>query len=273
MPLVAPAVYSRVRQHNLTVSARSGATITAGGTAHVMGAWASLIDPVDEASYLLAIRAADVETAAADTSMLMDLGIGPSGGGSEVVILPFLDLGAADASISGMGKFWEFPVNISKGVRLSARAQSAIVSDTVTIAVYLHQRSLYPLPVSRWKEYGSVATSSRGTLVAPGNGAFGSWVSVGVTTTRRHNYWTVGYDQGGDVTLANAGGVLVELGYEVGAERLIGQFMFRQTNSEDLAGPFPSSPLYHPVPSGVQMRVRIASAETENRGIIIYAGD
>lgn len=276
-PVIVPPMLEQVRQTNLTAAARAGTTVTAGATAHTMGSPVSLIDPTDFPSYGIAVQITDVHTNAARTSFLMDLGFEPSGGGTFRVLLPFLDCWGAGigATQAEQPKGWVFPVYVPPGVRVSARAQAVIVSDTAVVSVWLAQKPLYPFIVLRWEAYGVVASASNGTPVTPANGAFGSWTQIpaSTTTSRAHNFWTAGYGGGTDTSISTIS-VLVEIGHGPSdPPQTIGTFQFRQYEGEAVGGPGPDTPIYHPVPSGQQLWARIASNETEVRTVIIYAGD
>jgi hypothetical protein len=273
MPVVAPAIFQRVFQSSLTASARAGATVTASATAHTMGSWASLIDPTNVPSYGIYVVVRDISGAAADTRFLIDIGIGPSGGGSEAVVLPFLDVGAADSATNALGKQWYFPIYIPTGLRVSARGQAVTGSDTCTVAIWLAQQPLFPYLVSAWDTYGENAAASSGTSVTAGNGVFGSWTQIVASTSRFHNLWHSGYSIGTDTTIV-AADTLVEIGHGPDSANVqsIGMWRYRQNASEALDGPMPEIPLYKPVPSGAGLFARIASAEAEARRVVIHAG-
>ena len=48
---------------------------------------------------------------------------------------------------------------------------------------------------------------------------------------------------------------------------------YRETAGEVILGMLPPVPLYMPVLAGAQLWARIQASHTENRGVIIYAGD
>lgn len=273
-PLALPPTVEQLRQTNLTAAARDGTTVTAGDPAHTMGSWTSLVDPTDIASYVLYISVRDIGGSAADRRYLLDVGFGPTGGGGTIqTLLSYLDCGAA-TSVAGVGVVWAMPAYIPSGVRLQARGQSNVVSRTATVVVHLAQRPLYPGQGSRWTTYGADAANSMGTSVTPGNGAFGAWTQIGGTTSRDHALWQVGYDLLGDSSVAGTGGVVVEVGHgATGSEKSIGLWQIIQGSAEQIGGPFPSVPIYHPVPSGATLWARIAGAEIEARGVIVYGGD
>src|SRR3972149_6002152 len=136
MPLAVPATFGQTHESNVTAADRNGATVTASGTAHVKGSWASCIDPTSRPSYGVTVIVTGIGVAATRSSFLIDIGIGPTGGGSEQVVIPNLDCWGACASGSNAhgAKSWYFPLYIPAGVRVSARGQASVVSDVANVA-------------------------------------------------------------------------------------------------------------------------------------------
>jgi len=273
-PIALPVSLGMNVQNNLSATARTGTSVTASGTTHTMGSWTSLIDPTTYDAYALYVAGEGLSGSGLRTSLLADIGGGPTGGGNERVLIPFLDFGYAQTiGNGGMANGWYFPLYIPSGLRISARAQASTASDVVVLRVAAYQRPLFDMRVSRWAQYGAQSGSSNGTSVTAANGAFGSWTNVGATTARAHHLWHVAYDGLADTTLT-ATGVVVEIGFtQDGGDRSIGTFGFAESNSEWIMGPSNPIPLYHSVPAGTQLRARIAAGHAEARGIIIYGGD
>lgn len=274
--LVIPPVIGGVGDTNLTAASRAGTTVTASGTAHVKGSYSSLIDPTTKPSYGFFVSVKEINVAATNTSMLLDIAYGPTGGGNEEILVLDLDVGGAGAStLNGSGKIWFFPVYIPTGVRVSARCQAAITSDTCQVAIFLNQDPAYRWACGAVTTYGEDEATSNGTSVTPANGSFGTWTQIGAGTdpVRAHRFWTVGYSIGTDTTAATAD-VLIEIGTGPDSSNVsvIGRFRFAQTASESVLGPFPLL-VYAPVVAGGELWARIASAEAEARRIIIYGMD
>lgn len=273
--LVLPPTIGRLPQTNLITTARSGTTITADAVIHTKGAWTSIIDPTSKPTYGIALSAVDVSGIGAVTSLLLDIGYGPTGGGNEEVVIPDLDCGAAALSIASQGKMHYFPVYIPSGVRVSGRCQAFISADTVIVSVWLFQDPPYPSVGGGVVAYGVDAANSCGTSVTPANNAFGLWTQIGATTdpVRAHRMWTVEYDLLADISCAGAD-LIVEIGTGPDASNVtaFGTFQFTQTTSENITGPMPHL-VYADVPAGAELWARIASGETEARGIVIYGID
>lgn len=272
LPVVVPSA-----THTNVVAGNSGTNITAGGTAHVKGAWASLIAETLKPSYGIWVHVSNVGASATNTSGLLDIGLGDVGGGNEVVVIPDLDIGAAGeiAVDTAGGKGYFFPVFIPAGVSIRARSQSVIVSDTVLVAVWLFQDTPYPWTCGSVSAYGVVSASSCGTLVPVANNAFGTWTQITSATDRDHRFWTVGFDQGGDTTL-QASLMNIRIGFGPSSSdvtEILTMMNFVSSSTEGIAGPMGPNLAYKPVPAGSTLFASIAGNHTESRGIIIYGMD
>lgn len=277
MPLVTPLVWGHggSTQSNLTASSRAGTTVTAGATAHTKGAWVSLIDPLNDNAFGLWIRVKSIATSATVTAFLIDFGYGPTGGGSEQVLLPNLNCAAVGvAATNSAAKNAFVPIYLPSGTRLSMRAQAAIASDTAVVAVWICQDPLYAQSAGPITDYGTTLASSRGTSVTGGAGAFGSWTQLTASTSRNHRYWAVGVGQAGDTTL-NDTDHLIELGVGPDSANVttIYQGAFETDNGEDISSVMPFLS-YAPVKSATALWARIAaSATTEIFDVIAYGMD
>lgn len=284
MPLVLPPSVAGVHETNITAAARAGTTVTASATANQKGSYTSLIDPTDFPSYGIWIAFRDVQVAAAIQNMLVDISYGPTGGGSEQIVIPDLNASNAPDGTTYVGAcFYHFPVYIPAGVRVSARCQASTASDTVLVAIWLDQNPLYGNPGGRVSVYGRVAASSRGTAVTPGAGAFGTWTELlneaaGSGLTRPHKYWVMSMDPNVDTTLTDDQYVLVELGIGPNNTNVtrLGQFRFQEEGNEGIVGPEPMI-IYAPATvdsTNLKLWARSAAAATGDiRGFMAWGID
>lgn len=272
--LVIPPGFGKKWETNLTAAARGGATIT-GGAANTKGSYTSLIDPTTRPSVGIHIAVYGLSAATTVTGFLLDIAYGPTGGGSEEVICPNLNVGAAD-STSSVPKVFFFPIPIPAGVRVSARGQGAVASDTCVVAIWLCQDEEYAGIGGKVADYGTNLTNSRGTSVTPASGSYGTWVDLtaGAGTLRNHRFWTVGMDQLADTSIALVT-ALCELGLGPNSgdvTPIAGPFRQMQHTSEIMFGMHP--PLaYAPVKAGSLLWAHLASGEAEARGLIAYGVD
>jgi hypothetical protein len=276
MSLYVPPGVAGKYESNLLPASRVGTQVTAHATIHTKGSWISLIDPTDEPSYGFWARFTGVAASAAVTSMLLDIGYGPTGGGSERIIWPNINLGATGVAEGGPYKWVFCPRYIPAGVRVSARSQALLTADTVSVSIWLCQRPLYPPDCcGDITDYGTVLASSRGTSVTPGASAFpATWTQLDATIDRAHRYWTVMIDQLADTTTTATTTLLVQIGYGPTSTdvTVIGEFAVVTSTSEEFGNTFPPL-IYKEVPAGGPLWCRIAAGTTEALGAIAYGMD
>src|SRR5687767_12189229 len=244
MSLCIPANALGPTETNLTAADRNGATITT-GVANTKGLYSAgqLIAATAEDAFGLTVIVSGIHVAAADTSYLLDIGIGPSG--SEVDLIQNLDCQGAPtvaASVAGY-KSWFFPVFIPKGTRVAARGQALAATDVANVSVYLHQAcNGWGMEVpTMWESLGHDLAASQGTSVTPGSGAFGSWTTILDPITKNYRWFHVGFDNLNDVTIAVNTDVLVEVGIgdTSAAVTTIGSWLYSKCAAEFIVGPCP----------------------------------
>jgi len=267
MTLALPVPAWLAFETNLTATPVAGAgnLITAAGTAHVKGAWTSCIDPVDYDSYGLWIGLNDSAVANTRTDQLLDIAIGPSGGGSEQVIVSNLICGwsaTGAASATYMGRRFFLPIFIPKGVRVSARIQALIVSDTMHLQIgLLGGESNLGWPICMgMDDYGVDTATSGGTSHTPGNsGAYSAYTNLGSTLSRNYK-GVLMLPQG---TMSDT--VMGSLAYYWQAaisSGTIASWQYETTTGENVTGPWPGQPFMAELPSGTQMQVRATCSGT-----------
>lgn len=273
MPLILPPALAGEFQTNLSVTARLGTTVTASATINTKGSYSSLIDPTDRESYGIWIRARDVSSANTLENLLLDIAYGPTGGGSEQIIIPNIDCGASGSNTGASGKKFFFPIYIPSGVRVSARCQSNVASNPVSAAIWLCQYALYPWQSGLIQDYGTDLANSRGTLVPNASDAFGAWTQLDAALDRPHRFWTAAVDMGSDTTGATID-CLIELGIGPSSADVtrIFQSGWHENSAEQMTGIFPLIG-YHVTPSGIALFGRLAGGGTESRGVIAYGMD
>src|SRR3990172_655186 len=176
MAFALPAVSNAIYENNFpaTPSLTPGASLSASATPHTKGSWQPIIDPVDFDSFGFWLQLTDSSATATQTDMLVDIAIGPTGGGSEQVIVSNLIAGWSQATsptigVNGRGFF--LPIFIQKGVRVSGRSQALITNDVVlAIVVLAGGRSGLGFPIcAGMDDYGINTATSGGTSHTPGN--------------------------------------------------------------------------------------------------------
>lgn len=264
-----PSVFGRSYQQ----TARGGVTLTS-GAAHTMGSYATLIDPVSFAVYGVLISVWGIAVSAAAQPALMDIAIAPTGGGNEQIVIPFLDVGSAEAATGEGSVTYFFPLYIPPGKALRARFQSITASDVCQVVahVFSHPPHGFSMAPQQYNQYGANAAASRGAAVTSGSGSFGTEVDVtaGAGTTRDHKLFSVGIDYGTNTGIT-AGRYRVRLARDTGAANIIGIWEFDCSSGEDNAGPFPGFPVCCHVPSGSLLYIDIEGAASEAMSAMVYA--
>ena len=254
-------------------TAKAGVTVTASSTIHTMGSWATLFDPLSYECFALAINISDVNGANTDTRSLLNIGIGPTGGGNEQVVIPYLDAGAASAGQS-RGKTYFFPLYIPSGKAVRAQLQSVVSSQTAQVIA--HAFELPPLGFAEdapqeWTQYGADSANSQGTAVTSGLVVYGTEAQITASTSRNHRWFHVGIDWGTN-TVINAGRYRVRLATDTAAADVIGIWEFNApTTAEDINGPFPNLPVCYPLPSGSALYIDVDGAAAEAMSAMVYA--
>lgn len=272
MPIVSPSSgFGRSYQQ----TASNGVTVTASATPHSMGNYSTLIDPLSYDCFGLFVNVNTIGGSGVNTSSLMDIAVAPTGGGSEDVVIPYLDVGAA-ATLNQGGKAYFFPLYVPAGKAIRARMQATVVSDTAVVVAHAYELPPHGFAEDapqQWTQYGANTGASRGTAVTSASGSFGTDVDItaGAGTTSAHRWFHVGLDFGTN-TAISAGRYRVRLARDASAADIIGVWDFTvPSTAEVLQGPLNSFPVCCPVSSGSLLRADIEGAAAEALSVIVYA--
>ncbi|MEM1938177.1 MAG: hypothetical protein QXH14_08445, partial [Candidatus Caldarchaeum sp.] len=144
--------------NTLVTTTKAGVTVTAGGTAHTMGAWTTVLSSLPFDCYALLINVFGINVAGGDSRYLVDIGVS-EGAGTERVVVPYLDVGGAAAS-AYFGRVHLLPLYIPAGSSVVVRGQSVTASKTCTVVAHalglpFHGFSDLVVPQT-WFQYGAV---------------------------------------------------------------------------------------------------------------------
>jgi hypothetical protein len=243
-----------------------GATATASATPHTKGAWAQLVASTSEEVALVVVRAVSVGTAATETSMLIDIGVGASG--SEAAIMENLAIGGASAGNANEFLMFMLPVRIAAGIRISCRVQALIASDTCSVTMGLSSvRARQTLPTSV-DVIGTSTADSRGTAFA---GSLGDWTQITASTAQRYRaIWLVPSVIGTDIISTNTN-MEIAVG-AAGSEVEIGRVFCTYANSEIVGHStrMLNVPIACDIPAGSRLSVKTpVSANPERYGVCL----
>jgi hypothetical protein len=234
-----------------------GTTVTGAGTAHTKGSWTSLIDPTTYDTYGLYLTIAGTNASATRTDALVDIGIGPSGGGSEQVIIPNMIAGwrGTANTLAAMGLY--LPMYIPAGVRVSARVQALQVSKQVKVGIWLEQgfNGVADDVYTICDAYGIDTSLSIGTSHLPGDlGAMSTFANLGSTLTR--DYGAVLLVPQGTLSDTVMRNDAYHWWVRAGTNgETVGGWYTTGNSAEATTGPYPGMPLDIALPSGTQLQV------------------
>ena len=165
-------------------STTAGVVITASGSTNTKGSYTEILSAANNtiASDSIVVYV-DGSEADAVARFLIDISVG--GAGSEVVLINNLH-NISNAGVVDITQLaYQFPVSIPAGVRISARCQSDIASETVRVWAVRSSGSLAnDSGLSAVESIGEETADTTGTIVAIGSAnTFGSWVEMTSSTS------------------------------------------------------------------------------------------
>ena len=281
MPLWVPNGGRSFSEDNVgAASAEFGTTVTANATPHAEGtSIAQLVASTGFLSYGITVMTCGTAAATASTRMLVDILIGA--GGSEIELIPNLLAGNKDLTSGATSDvaMYHFPIMIPAASRISARAQALIVSDTCTVAIWLHEQ---PRNVNGWygtrvTAYGVDGAASTGTSHSPGNGSYAAATQLTASTTNRIQYMQIGIDGLTDTTLSNSRG-LVRIGVGATPTYLVEDLPWHEsTTVESITNSWANfilSQMRFSIPAAQSLHVSAQrNVAAEARGFVVYGVD
>lgn len=160
-------------------STRPKVTVTASATPHTLGSWVELEPSASAATELFLSTDTSTSVNNADSSTLLQIGLGASG--SEVVWASLL------VGFRFGPSYYRIPGTIPSGSRIAARIQSAVISKTINIGPTLCpvKSPQFASPVSLG---ANTATSSGLVITDPGaSNTKGAWTDFTTSLTSRLN--------------------------------------------------------------------------------------
>lgn len=254
-------------------SNRPATTITASATPHSVGAWQQVVAALSaDVGFVRLTPTATIAASTTNTSVLVNLGVG--GAGSEVTVLPSLNLGYWSSTTDGQHPGWTFPLFIAAGSRVALQAQAAVISQSVGVRVEFFSPLPGLEPSTKVVALGAVTASSRGTALATpaANNTEGAWTQIHASTPEPFRALGVAFAGGSDTTL-NTGEGLVDIAVGAsGAEvPIIRDLMITTSLSEIVRS---VSPLVHPcsIPMGSRLAARWqhVSASGNSLDVVLY---
>ena len=182
----APRAYSQEFNYSGRPAVTWGTTLTGSATPHALPASPTQVtaSTAYDADWVkITIHATAV--AATVTDSLINIYLG--GAGAEVLFIPNLVAGWGADLGTDVPHVYQFPVRITRGVRISADLRNLIPSDTAQLMIDLYQTNGALWSGAGVDQVGAVTASSRGTTVTPGAASEGTFTTLG-TTNRLWRY-------------------------------------------------------------------------------------
>lgn len=259
MGLILPNRRQMIWQNNLSATPSStapGTTLTADASAHVKGAYQTLVTSTyNSRGFWLGIY--NTAASGADSSMMIDVAIG--GAGSEVVILPEFMCSMRPAGTDG--SYWTYwPLFIPKTTTVRARIQSLITVDTCSAVIILDGGMSDGFRTfTKADAYGTNAADSGGTTHTPGNsGAESTDANVGSTLSRNYGAVQLGLGTTGITTI---NGIFYHWELTDGTNTLA-EWYTADNTAETMHGPYPNAPIQVNLASGTQLQVQAEASGT-----------
>ena len=154
----------------------TGTAVASSSTVNVKGSWVQLVAATLRPSTGVAVFL----TGGSGFNFLVDIAVGAAG--SEVVVLPNLHLAALTSYPVAV---YPFPLAIPAGVRVSARAQASLASQSVQVGCLLIEEGLAAVPAfTRVTAYGANTAASSLTAATTGTtNTKGAWTQLVAATT------------------------------------------------------------------------------------------
>lgn len=238
-----------------------GTAFTAGGN-DADGAAVTLLSALGHDVHLLKLTMNGITTSTADGNAVADLLIDPAGGTSWTPLIDDLACGFANTALAGTlgvsaGGQYVFPLYIPAGASVGLRAKTAHTADITTGYAMIEVYGEPTRPEVWWCGQGVETlgvSDSKGTSVTPGtSNAWGSWTSVGSTTSRHLRSIQLGTN--GTDSGAVSQGYYFEVG--TGSVAIAAAPLARNITSGEAGYYITRQSLLHcNIPTGTQMQVR-----------------
>lgn len=241
-------------------STTPGASVTTGAAAATKGAPVELLSAATVAFdvFWLTIVAHGYAVNAGRSEGAMDI---LAGAATEDVLIPNLLFGNCGTWATGRHKWWDFPVYIPAGTRISVQAAGQRTATAFRVGIYAYGGVSCP----PWRVASKVVTYGvsvpGGTALTPGtSGAQGSFTQITAATSEAHWGIVPSLQAGNDTGLAaNALAMTVGVGAAT-EEQVGGPYSWTTETAETLMGPTPSFPMMEDIPSGTRLAARASAS-------------
>lgn len=227
-------------------------TLTASGTAHTKGAWATLFTaPADLCGFWLSVANPQAGATNTDSSMLLEVGIGNTGDAVDATVIPNVTLGHL-----GLRVIEYFPLFVRSGERVAGRIQAAVVSDTVGLIFVMNYAPRPPF----WAGFAGcdsigVDTATSGPVT--GDLTDSAWDEAIASTARAYKALTFHACLPPADTTSQGATIRVEVGIGgSGAEQILGEWLAETVTTETVLSVLGPPFIAVPIPAGSRLAIR-----------------
>jgi hypothetical protein len=247
--------------------AQGGVSITPSATAHTKGSWVELT-----AATLFEYSRVTVQINRTVSAANYHVDIGIGGAGAETVLIADLGFGGTATTTGWHATWWDFPIHVPKGSRLSSRCQSNIASGTATIVsiIGIGESFRTASGFSQVLCLGAVSATTRGVPINCGAAAntYGAWAEVSAATP--NNISAVSINLPYDLNTAKtSGGYGLEIGTGTAGNEvaIFSGWTFYGNVTTDVFLPVssPTFPMFIPQGSRVSVRGRSSVTDATDR--------
>lgn len=240
-----------------TFALTTSVNMTSDASAHTKGAYVEVIASTGGEVDRLLILSGASSSSTVNSSALMDIAVGAAG--SEVVVIPDVFIGYAPAAL-----WWDIPIAIPSGARISARYQSARTSTNCAIQVVALKRSNEAIqrPASYTVSIGTDTSTSQGVTLTSGAGSKGAYAELTSSCPVSLQGVQIGIGQASS-TNASSGTIRVDIAVgAAGSETvIIPDVQALGANTENIARNI-NAPFFWPVriPHGARIAARASNS-------------
>lgn len=250
-------------------------TATASATPHTKGSWTQVIAATTADVTMLEVQILGTSVAAADSSALLDIGIGAAA--AEVVVVANLAAGyrppASGNSVTPAGGY-TIPLFIPAGSRVAVRMQSVAISATATVRVKFGTAPFSKIPSTSVVTIGANTTTSRGVdLTVTTVNTKAAYTQITAATTEPFDGFMFGLQGGGDTTLATSTALVdIAVGASGSEVVMINDILVTTGSSETLMVQLPMLSFFrYPVPAGSRLAATVSRASSlDSFDLILY---
>ena len=181
-----PGAGARWKYDSSTPAATPGLSVTF-GVSNAEGSWVQIATSANIAQdvYGFMVECYALNSTGYSLNATLEVGVDPAGGSSYTSITGDLLVGASVGSATqGAGATYYFPLFIKSGSSVAVRGSTSYTSGTGRVRMVFFGRPARPelVRVGQYCEQVGAITNNVAVSFTPGNGAEGSWASLGTTT-------------------------------------------------------------------------------------------